>query len=515
MPVALRSRTGAVLSRAFSWIERAGNRLPHPFMLFVYLAALIMIVSAVVSLFGVTVRDPESGGTVAVRSLLSGDGLVYMLTSMLSNFAEFPPLALVVVMMFGIGLAQQVGLIETAITKLILAAPGRLVTAAVFLVGICGNLASDAALIIIPPLAALVFRALGRHPLAGLAAGFTAAGAGFSANLFIAGTDALLSGIATEAAAIVNDQVNVSVVSNWYFMMASTVVLTIVGVVVTEKFVEPRLGPYDDSGAEPDDTEARTHVSAQAVRGLRNAALTGLSYIVLVAVVVMLPGSPLRNDQGQLVPSSPLLEAVVPLIFLMFVVVAVAYGVTVGAIRSTADVPRLMTEAVKSLSGFLVLVFAAAQAIAYFEWSHLGLWIAVNGANLLDSVNVSGLTGLVIFSLLTVVLSMFIASGSALWAIEAPIFVPMFMLQDINPAFTQVAYRIADSSTNSIVPLSPYIAIMLGFMQQYNKKAGLGTLFAIILPYTVAFYTSWLALFVIWTLAGLPVGPGETLHLPG
>lgn len=515
MPVALRGRTSAVLSRAFSWIERAGNRLPHPFMLFVYLAALIMLVSALVSLFGVTVQDPETGGMVAVRSLLSGDGLVYALTSMLSNFAEFPPLALVVVMMFGIGLAQQVGLIETTITKIILAAPARLVTAAVFLVGICGNLASDAALIIIPPLAALVFHALGRHPLAGLAAGFTAAGAGFSANLFIAGTDALLSGISTQAAGIVNDQASVSVVANWYFMIASTLLLTVVGVVVTEKFVEPRLGRYDDTDAEAEATTARTEVCPQAVRGLRNAALAGAGYLAVVVTVVLLPGSPLRNDQGDLLPKSPLLESVVPLIFLLFVVVAVAYGVTVGTIGSTADVPRLMTEAVKSLSGFLVLVFAAAQAIAYFEWSHLGLWIAVNGANLLDSVNVSGLTGLVIFSLLTVVLSMFIASGSALWSIEAPIFVPMFMLQDINPAYTQIAYRIADSSTNSIVPLSPYIAIMLGFMQEYNKKAGLGTLFALILPYTLAFYISWLALFIGWTLLGLPVGPGETLHLPG
>lgn len=513
MSVTAKRRTRAALSRTFSWVERTGNRLPHPFMLFVYIAVLIALVSSVVSLFGVTVPDPDTGSPVAIRALLSADGLVYVLTSMLSNFAEFPPLALVVVMMFGIGLAQQVGLIETAIKKVILAAPARLVTAAVFLVGICGNLASDAAMIIIPPLAAMVFLALGRHPLAGLAAGFTAAGAGFSANLFIAGTDALLSGIATEAAAIVDDRVTVSVVSNWYFMMASTVVLTVVGVIITEKVVEPRLGRYD--GSEPESSPAHAEVSRQAVRGLRNAALTGLAYIALVALAVAVPGSPLRNEHGALLPSSPLLEAVVPLLFLLFVAVAVAYGVTVGELRSTGDVPRLMAEAVKSLSGFLVLVFAAAQAIAYFEWTRLGLWIAVNGAGLLDSVNVSGLTGLVLFSLLTVVLSMFVVSGSALWAIEAPIFVPMFMLQGINPAFTQVAYRIADSSTNSIVPLSPYIAIMLGFMQEYSRKAGLGTLFVLILPYTVAFYTSWLALFVVWTLVGLPVGPGESLHLPG
>lgn len=517
MTVMADKRTGT-LARVLGGIERAGNRLPHPFMLFVYLALLVAVLSWVANLFGVTVEDPESGKQVAVRSLLSGEGVVYALTSMLENFVEFPPLALVLTMMLGIGLAQQVGLLETLIKRTILGAPRTLVTAAVVLVGVCGNIASDAAFIVVPPLAALVFRALGRHPLAGLAAGFASVGAGFSANLIIAGTDALLSGIATEAAGIVNDNVTVSPLSNYYFMATSAVLLTVVGVLVTERIVEPRLGRYEGEG---EDVSAEDHgrgstsvveTTSAERRGLRNAGLAGLLYVGIIAGSAVPSASPLRGENGAIL-ESPLLEGIVPLLLLFFITVGVAYGTTVGALRSTGDVPRMMAKSVKDLSGFLVLVFAAAQAIAWFDWTRLGLWVAVNGADLLESLGVSGLTGLVGFSIVTLVLSMLIASGSALWAIEAPIFVPMFMLNGINPAFVQVAYRIADSSTNSIVPLSPYIAIMLGFMQEYDKKAGLGTLFALMLPYTVTFYLSWLALFVGWTLLGLPVGPGESLHL--
>ncbi|UNZ21431.1 AbgT family transporter [Streptomyces sp. 891-h] len=506
----MRNRFSGVSGNLLGGIERVGNKLPHPFILFVYLALLIIAVSGVTNLFGVTVEDPESGKTEPVRSLLSGDGLVYMLTSALDNFVEFPPLGLVVVMMLGIGLAQQVGLIESAVKRVILAAPPRLVTAAVFLTGICGNLASDAAFIIIPPLAALVFRAVGRHPLAGLAAGFTAAGAGFSANFFIAGTDVLLSGISTEAAGIVDSGTAVSPVANWYFMVASVVTLTLIGVLVTEKIVEPRLGAYQGD----DDSNAleQSQLTPEQRRGLRNALLATLGYVAVVTAVVALPNSPLRGKGGALV-ESPLLHGIVPLLFLLFVVGAVAYGITVNALRSSGDVPTYMAEAAKNLGGFLVLIFAAAQAIAYFDWSRLGLWVAVNGAELMESLDISGLAGLIGLSLITLVLSLLIASGSGLWAIEAPIFVPMFMLQEVNPAYTQLAYRIADSSTNCLVPLSPYVAIMLGFIQQYDKRAGLGTLFALVLPFTVAFYVGWMLLFVAWVLLGIPIGPGETLSL--
>ncbi|MDT0304246.1 AbgT family transporter [Streptomonospora wellingtoniae] len=523
MAVKAKKRADGVLARLLGGIERAGNRLPHPFMLFIYLALFIAVVSWLVSLTGATVADPETGEQVAVRSLLSGEGLVHVLTSMLPNFVEFPPLGLVLTMMLGIGLAQRVGLLETLIKRTILKAPRKVTTAAIILTGICGNLASDAAFIVIPPLAAVVFLQLGRHPLAGLAAGFAAVGSGFSANFMIAGTDALLSGISTEAAGIVDDSVTVSPLANYFFMAFSVVLLTSVGVFVTHRIVEPRLGAYEgtpdeDGGADPaqpaeDGATEAVEENPKAGRGLRNAGLVALAYIAVVVAAVLPSGSPLRGENGAIL-ESPLLEGVIPILLLLFVAVAVAYGTTVGAIRNTGDVPRMMAEAVRDLSGFLVLMFAAAQAIAWFDWTRLGLWVAVNGAVLLEGLGIGGLVGLVAFSLLTVVLSMLIASGSALWAVEAPAFVPMFMLNGINPAYVQAAYRIADSSTNSIVPLSPYIAVMIGFMQKYDKKAGLGTLFALMVPYTVTFYVSWLLLFIVWTLLGIPIGPGESLHLP-
>jgi aminobenzoyl-glutamate transport protein len=507
MGTMLARRRFRIFGSLLTGIEKVGNKLPHPFMLFVYIALLIALISWVVSWFGVRVADPESGELVAVRSLVSGEGLVYALTSMLENFVSFPPLGLVVVMMLGIGLAQRVGLLNTLLTRAILAAPRRLVTAAVVLVGICSNIASEAAMIVVPPLAAVVFLAVGRNPLAGLAAAFGAVGAGFTANFMIAGTDVLLSGISTEAAAIIDDGITVSPLSNWYFMSASTVLLTVVGVIITEKIVEPRLGEY--SG--PSEKAPTRELSVEQRRGLRYAGLTATVLLAAVALLSLLPGAPLRGSGSFL--DSPLLEAIVPLLFLLFVLTGAAYGIAVGEVRSASDLPKIMAESVQGIGGFLLMVFAAAQAIAWFNWSKLGLLLAVAGSDLMEAVGISGIGGLLLFSLATVVFSLILSSGSALWAIEAPVFIPMFLLQDINPAFVQVAYRIADSSTNMLAPLSPALAVAMGFLQKYKKDAGLGTLFAMMVPYAVAFYLVWIGFFVAWTLLGLPVGPGETLYL--
>ena len=497
-----------VVARSLDGVERVGNKLPSPFILFVLLALGVIVLSWFVSLFGVTVEDPESGEEVAIRSLISGAGLQYILTSMLDNFVNFPPLGLVLGIMLGIGLAQQVGVLETAMKRTILSAPASVVTFAIIVTGICGNIASDAAFIIVPPLAALVFLSLDRHPLAGMAAGFAAVGAGFTANVFIAGTDALLSGIATEAAAIVNDEVVVSPVSNWYFMSFSVLMLMIVGVLVTERVVEPRLGEYQ---GDSEDRELE-EITPEENRGLRNAVIAGVAYVALLVAAVLPSGSPLRNEDGGLVPS-PLLDGIVPIILLFFITVAVVYGVTVGKITTAGDVPRFMGEAMKGLTGFIVLIFAAAQFIAYFEWTKLGIWIAVNGAQLLESLNLTGVFGLLGFSILTAFLNLIVFSGSAQWALEAPIFVPLFMLLDINPAYTQVAFRIADSSTNIITPLNPYVPMVLAFMRQYDEDAGFGTLFSLMLPYTVLFYACWVVLFLVWYFLGLPVGPGEYFNL--
>lgn len=497
------------LAATLNVVERIGNALPHPFILFVYLAMLIAVVSSVVSWFGASVVHPGTGEEAPVRSILSGEGMTYVLTSALDNFVRFPPLPLVIVLMLGIGLAQQTGLVEAVLHRALAGVRSRYVTFTVMLVGIVSHLASDASMLVVPPLAAIVFLKMGRHPLAGLSAGFAATGAAFTANFLITGTDALLSGITTAAAGVVAPGTTVSPLANYFFMAASSLVLAVVGTVVTEKIIEPRLGIYEPEPGNDATGEAEPPVHGRA---LRNAGIAAFLYVAAVAVVTALPGSPLRNpDTGGLL-DSPLLEGIAPVLLMFFVSTALAYGYTAGTITSTSDIPAMMSESVKELSGFLVLIFVAAQAIAWFTWSNLGLLVAVHGAALLEALGIGGVLGLVGFSVLTVLLSMFISSGSALWSLEAPTFVPMFMLQGINPAYVQVAYRIADSSTNMMVPLSPYIAIVLGFFQRYDKNARLGTVFSLMLPYTASFYVVWLLFFVVWTMLGIPIGPGESFH---
>ncbi|SDW94849.1 aminobenzoyl-glutamate transport protein [Marinococcus luteus] len=503
----------SVFMKFLDGVERAGNKLPHPFMLFIYLAAAVILISSVVGWAGVSFEDPQNGETVAVQPLISEEGLEYILSSMLDNFTGFAPLGLVLVMMLGIGLAQKVGLMETFMTSVILKAPKKLVTYAVIGTGIIGNLASDAAFVIIPPLAAMVFYALGRHPLAGIAAGFAGVGAGFTANIIITGTDALLSGISTEAAQTVNESANVTPVDNWYYMIASVPMLMIVGAWLTERVIEPRLGIYD--GSYSDGTVLGNQIeeiTPERFRGMRNAGIAGAVYLVLIAIMVVPANGLLRGENGAIV-ESPFISNIVPLILFFFIIVAVAYGVTTKVINSTSDVPEFMAQSMKDMAGYITLIFAAAQFIAYFEWTNLSSYMAVSGANFLTAADFSGLPVVVGFILLAGVLNMFIFSGSAQWALMAPIFIPLFMYLDYNPAYIQLAYRLADSTTNVITPLNPYVPMILAFMKQYDHRAGFGTLFSIMLPYTLVFLTLWIVMFIVWNLLGLPIGPGVYMDL--
>ena len=459
-------------------------------------------------MFNASVIHPGTGEELAIKNLASGEGIQFMLTSTLTNFTGFAPLGLVLVMMFGIGLAEKVGLLDHAIRKTILQSPPKLVTYTVVFVGIIGNIVSDASIVLIPPLAAYVFHKMGRHPLAGLAAGFAGAGAGFTANLFIAGTDVLLSGIATEAAQIMDANFVVTPVDNWYFNIVSVFLLTLVGGLITTRIIEPRLGTYQNGDIQIDDREELP----DADKGLRNAGIAGLIYIALIVLVIMLPNSPLRNEEGGLVPS-PFISGIVPILLLFFVTMGCAYGITVGKIKSSKDISRYMAESVKELSGYIVLVFAIAQFIAYFNWSNLGIWIAVNGAEFLQDINFTGIGLIVAYSLFTALLDFIITSGSAKWALEAPIFIPMFMQLGYHPAFTQVAYRIADSSINVITPLSPYMIIILSFMKRYDKNAGIGSYISLMLPYAVGFLVTWIILLLVFYFTGMPIGPGITPHL--
>lgn len=484
-------------------VERVGNKLPDPFVLFVGLAGAMIVISWIFSLFNASVIHPGNGEALAVKSLISGEGLQFILTSMLTNFTGFAPLGLVLVMMLGIGLAEKVGLLDYAVRKTILKSPPFLLTYTVVFVGIMGNLASDAAVVLIPPLAALVFYKVGRHPLAGLAAGFAGAGAGFTANLFIAGTDALLAGISTEAAKIIDETMVVTPVDNWFFNIASVFALTLIGGLITTRFIEPRLGKYTGDAIEEEDTTDMPNAKKAFIASM----ISGLVYIGIVVAMIFMPNSPLANEDGGLIPS-PFLDGIVPIILIFFIIIGVTFGIVIGNIKSGKDVSKYMTESITDMSSYIVLVFAIAQFTAYFNWSNLGTWVAVNGAEFLTSINFTGLPLIIGYIIFTALMNFLITSGSAKWAIEAPIFVPMFMQLGYHPAFTQAAYRVADSSTNIITPLFPYMVIILAFMQRYDKKASIGTYISLMLPYTIAFLITWIILIIAFFYLGIPFGPG-------
>ena len=484
-------------------VERLGNKLPDPFALFVGLAVIMIITSWIFSLFEASVIHPGNGDVLAIKSLISGEGLQFILTSMLDNFTGFAPLGLVIVMMLGIGLAEKVGLLDYAVRKTILKSPPYLLTYTVVFVGIMGNLASDAAVVLIPPLAAIVFYKVGRHPLAGLAAGFAGAGAGFTANLFVAGTDALLAGISTEAARFLDESFTVTPVDNWFFNIASVFALTIVGGLLTSRFIEPRLGKYTGDAVEEIDTTELPN----AKRAFIHSVIAGLAYVALIIITIMIPNSPLANEDGGLIPST-FLDGIIPIILFFFIIIGVTFGISVGKIKSSKDISKYMSESISEMSSYIVLVFAIAQFTAYFNWSNLGTWVAVNGADFLTSVNFTGMPLIIGYIIFTALMNFLITSGSAKWAIEAPIFIPMFMQLGYHPAFTQVAYRVADSSTNIVTPLFPYMVIILAFMQKYDKKASIGTYMSLMIPYTLVFLITWIILIMVFFYFGIPFGPG-------
>jgi aminobenzoyl-glutamate transport protein len=495
------------VNRLLNGIERIGNKLPDPFMLFVVLAIIVIFLSGIISLFDVTFTLPGEEEALAIKSLISAEGLQFMLTSMIDNFIGFGPLGIVLTMMIGIGLANKVGLIETVIKNTILKAPRKFVTYAVVFTGIIANLAADAAFIIVPPLAAMVFYNIGRHPLAGLAAGFAGVGSGFTANVIIANTDAVISGISADVMSSLNTTVTVTPVDNYFFMLTSVFLLTAAGGLITEKIVEPQLGTYEGNA-----NKAFEPTKPIEKRALRNTAFAAAGYIALLLFALFFPDSPLRNEEGGMVPS-PFLASIVPIIMLFFITVAITYGTTVKKIESSRSVAQLMGEGIKDMSGFIVLIFAAAQFIAYFEWTNIGSWIAVSGATFLESAGMTGIGIVVVFIIFSALLNLLIFSGAAQWTLQAPIFLPMFYFLDYHPAFIQAAYRLAESSTSVITPMNPYFVIILGFMKEYDKKAGIGTLMSLMLPYSITFLIIWTLLLLVFVFLGIPIGPGIGVNL--
>ncbi len=501
----------SLMLRIFKWVEVAGNKLPHPFTMFLWLILIVVALSAILGSMGVSVQHPIKEETVAIKSLLTKDGIQYILLNLVKNFSGFAPLGLVLSMMLGIGLAEQSGLMDAFMKRFILGAPEKMLVFAVFLIGICGNIASDAAAVIVPGLAGAIFYGAKKNPIVGIIAGYAAANAGFSANLVVAGTDVLLASITSETAKIINPVVEVSPVVNYYFMIVSTLVLAVTGTWITSKVVVKIAGNYEPEGKALEAAEDYS-LSKEQSRGLKHAGLVTLLYWGLVVLALVPVTSPLRGEGGSII-SSPFIKGIVPFLLFWFIAVGVAYGRQVGVITKSADIPKLMSMAIEGMSSYIVLVFVIAQFIAFFNWTNMGLVLSVKLADGLKAAHFTGYAMVVAVIVITMFVNLFIGSGSAKWALLAPVFVPMFMMLGYSPAFAQVAYRIGDSTTNAITPLSPYFAIALGFMQKYKKDIGVGNFFSLALPYVIGFGLVWIVLLAIWFYARLPLGPGAGIYM--
>jgi aminobenzoyl-glutamate transport protein len=509
LPVsALGVKTYSRSSQLLAAIERVGNRLPHPATLFAALAFMVILLSALAAGLGLTVRHPGTGELVAPVNLLSVAGLQRLLTSLVANFTGFAPLGTVLVALLGIGVAEASGLLDALLRRLVLAAPRRLLTAAVVFSGVISNVGSEIGYVLLVPLAAKIFQAAGRHPLAGLAAAFAGVSGGYSANLLLGTIDPLLAGISQEAARILDPSYRVNPACNYYFMAVSAILITVVGTLVTEKLVAPRLGAPESTAP-----EARLEpISPAERRGLKFAGAAAAVFAAWILWGSLPAGGFLRDPGTGGLLHSPLLSGMVALIFAGGMVIGLAYGIGAGAFRSDADVVGGMAKAMSTLGSYLVLVFFAAQFVALFNWSNLGLIFAVNGADLLRATGLGGVPLMVAFVLLSAFVNLFMGSASAKWALMAPVFVPMFMLAGYAPELTQAAYRVGDSVTNIISPMMSYFALIVAFVQRYQPQAGIGTVIAAMLPYTAAFLGSWCALLGVWLALEIPLGPGAPLE---
>jgi aminobenzoyl-glutamate transport protein len=492
------------LDRALGFVERGGNALPHPATLFLLMAVFAVLISALGYAIGLEAVHPTTQETIRVTNLLSVPGLHRMLTGAVTNFTGFAPLGTVLVALLGIGIAEGSGLIGASMRILVLSAPPRLLTLVIVFAGVMSNMASEIGYVLLVPLGAIVFQSAGRHPIAGLAAAFAGVSGGYSANLLLGTIDPLLSGLTQEAARIIEPERLVNPACNYFFMAVSTFLVSGVGTWVTEKIVEPRLRAATEST--PGEAPSLHELSAQEKRGLIFATATALLIVAVLLAGTVPEGGFLRDPKTGELLHSPFMSGIVTLIFLIGALTGLAYGIGAGTIKNDADAMKGMAKSMETLGGYLVLVFFAAQFVAYFNWSNLGLIFAVKGATVLKATGLAGAPLIVLFILLSGAINLFMGSASAKWALMAPVFVPMLMLVGYPPELTQVAYRIGDSCTNVISPMMSYFALIIAFFQKYDKNAGIGTLVATMLPYSLSFMVAWTILLLLWNAVGLPLG---------
>ncbi len=494
------------MQRSLALIERTGNRLPDPTLLFIALLFLVWVVSWLCSYVDWGLADPRSGEPLRIVNQLSGAALVQFCSDMVKTFAHFHPIGVVLVAMLGIGVAEHTGFLSAALRAMLAATARWLLTPLLILVSIASHTAADAGYVLVIPLGGILFYAAGRHPLAGIAAAFAGVSGGFSAAFIPSAIDPMLQGITQSGAQILDPDVALNPLNNFYFTASSSLLIVLAGWFITDRLVEPRLrGQVIDGDAEdlPDLHELGEHER----RGLKFALWAMLATAALLVASTLPEGSAWRGSSGSLTErDAPLMASIVPLIFLFFLVPGVVYGIFAGSIKSSRDVIQGMTRSMESMAYYLVIMFFIAQFIYAFGQSNLGILLALKGAAALQAAGLPSALTIVGIIALTGLLNLFVGSASAKWALLAPIFVPMLMQLGISPDLSQAAYRVGDSTTNIITPLMPYFPLVVVYCQRYIRQAGIGTVTAMMLPYSVAFILLWSAYLLVYWALGIPLG---------
>ena len=530
-------------------VERIGNKVPHPVLMFGYLILLVIVLSWGLSLAGVSVTEqvavPIAEGapdydyyedttqpglapgtptydedwtiveeTIPIKSLLSVEGIRFIFSSFVSNFAGFGVVAVTFIAMMGAGVAEESGLLGSLIRKLVGAAPKWALTFILILVGVVSSVASDAGYLILIPLAAAAFASVGRHPLAGLASGFAGVAAIFMVNISLTPTDAMITEIANESLALAGGE-PITIVANYYFMVASSLVMAMVAAVITEKIVEPRLGPWTPEPGAVVHSDAGDIPADADKRGSRFALIGFLIVMAIVSLATFLPGAPLRDPEtGNIIGNTPFMDSLLFIIMLAFLVSGVAYGAGAGTIKGSSDVIKAITKTFAGLGGMVLMLLMISQFIAYFNWTNLPRVIAGSLAELLEQANIGAVPLLIGFVLVIVLLDFIMPGALPKWAIFAPIFVPLFMRLGVAPQTLLAAYRVADSPVNALTPLMVYLPFIVTIAQRYTKKAGIGTVVALMLPYSVILLVVWTVMFIAWFALGIPLGPGYPPSVP-
>lgn len=496
-----------LFQRMLDRVERAGNKLPQPVTLFVILVFFVLIASWIFSMLGVSAVHPGSKEEIKAVNLLSSEGIQRIFVNMVKVFTDFPPLGLVLVVMIGIGVAERTGLIAASLKAFVASVPKGLITFSIVTAGMLSSLAADAGYVVLIPLGAAIFYGMGRHPIVGLAAAFAGVSGGFGANIFLTSLDPLIAAFTQPAARIMDPNYVVDATANWYLMAASVPVVGLAGTYVTEKILEPRMGKYTGKADDTDDTPKE--LTDRERKGLRWAGISALLTLIVIMFMFIPENGVLRGENGSF---APFFTSIVALMLFVFFIPGLVYGMITKSIKTDKEVAKMTADSMASMGGYIVLSFAAAQFVAYFNWSNLGLIFAISGADTLQSIGFTGIPLIVAFVLVSSLINIIIGSASAKWAIMAPIFVPMLMLMGYSPELTQAAYRIGDSYTNILTPLLPYFPLIIVFAQKYQKDIGIGTIISAMLPYAIVFALVRIPMLIAWIIFDIPLGPDAPLY---